>query len=304
MYVSDEFLVSVLPPPPPPLEILTLSVLSVNFKLHLCLFYRPPSSTCGIFDNLCTYLQSINAGHLSNFLFLGDFSTNYDNPSHPLYSNLCSITSLYCLTQVVVGPTHVHHDGSTSTIDLVFVSDPSMVNSCNTIPPLSNSDHYGIVMELNRKPEKPEKSKGRLIWRYSYADWNTARELIDTYNWDSIMSDDIELSWKQWHQQFMSIMSQTIPNRLLPSRRNLPCIVKQIYIVRSMKKRNLLFKRANELETLANSNLPGIVLSLCFAVPSRIIFANLTLRTQRSFGKPSSSRTRTSNQFQPCLMMA
>ena len=64
---------------------------------------------------------------------------------HPLYSSLCSIFSL---TQVVAGPTHVHHDGSTSTIDLVFVPDPSLVNSCNTIPPLSNSDHDGIVMEL------------------------------------------------------------------------------------------------------------------------------------------------------------
>ncbi len=172
-------------------------------------------------------------------MLLGDFNIlNFDNPSHPLYSNVCSITSLYCLTQVVVGPTHVHHDGSTSTIDLVFVRNPSMVNSCNTIPPLSNSDHYGIVMELNRKPKKSEKSKGRLIWRHSYADWNTACELIDTFNWDSIMSDDIELSWKQWHQQFMSIMSQTIPNSLLPSRRNLPWLNKSI--VRSMKKRNLL----------------------------------------------------------------
>ena len=76
----------------------------------------------------------------------------------------------YSLTQVVVGPTHVHHDSSTSTIDLAFVPDPSLVNSCNTIPPLSNSDHYGVVMELNRKPEKAAKAKGQLTWRYSYAE--------------------------------------------------------------------------------------------------------------------------------------
>ena len=61
MYVSDEFLVSVLPPPSPPLEIITLSVLSVNFKLHLHFIYCPSSSVCDIFDNLCTYLQSIDA---------------------------------------------------------------------------------------------------------------------------------------------------------------------------------------------------------------------------------------------------
>ena len=79
---------------------------------------------------------------------------------------------------VVVGPTHVHHQSS--TIDLLW-----------------------IIVELNRKPEKAAKVKSQLIWmRYSYADWNTARQLIDTFNWDSIMSDDIEPSWKQWHQEF------------------------------------------------------------------------------------------------------
>ena len=56
------------------------------------------------------------------------------------------------------------------------------------------------------------------------------------------MSDDIELSWKLWHQQFRHIMSQTIPSRLLPSRRNLPLQIKSI--VRFVKKRNQLFKRA------------------------------------------------------------
>ena len=35
---------------------------------------------------------------------------------------------------------------------------------------LSNSDHYGIVMEPNRKPEKTAKAKDQLIWRYSHAD--------------------------------------------------------------------------------------------------------------------------------------
>jgi len=72
------------------------------------------------------HLQSILLVIFSSFQFcvLGDFSVHFDNHSHPLYSNLSSISSLFSLTQVVVGPTQVHHDGSTSTIDLVFVPDP------------------------------------------------------------------------------------------------------------------------------------------------------------------------------------
>ena len=46
------------------------------------------------------------------------------------------------------------------------------------------------------------------------------------------------------NHQFMNIMKQTIPNRLLPSRRNLPWLNRSI--TRSIKKRNLLFKQAEK----------------------------------------------------------
>ena len=105
-YVSNMFSVTVLPSPTPPLEALTLCTFCNNVKVHLCLFYRPPSSASIIFDNFCTYLDSIQAGRLSNFVLLGDFNVNYDNMSRPLYFSLCSIASLYCLTQVVTQSPH------------------------------------------------------------------------------------------------------------------------------------------------------------------------------------------------------
>ena len=227
-------------PPPPPLELLPLSLSLNNFKLHLCLFYCPPSSP-SIFDTLFTYFQSIDAGHFSNFIFVGDFNVNFDNPSHPLYSNLCNVMSLFSLSQSVVGPTHVQNNTS-STIDLVFVSNPSLVNECSTIPPLSNSDHLGILLDLKKKLKPSDKCQGRLIWRYSHADWEKACDLIDSFEWDSILTDDIDASLKQWHEQFMDIMAQSIPNRFLPPRRNLPWLTKPI--IQSMRKRNMLFRKA------------------------------------------------------------
>ena len=140
----------------------------------------------------------------------------------------------YSLTQVVVGPTHVPHDGSTFTTDLAFV------NSCNTIPPLSNSDHYGIVMELNRKPEKAAKAKGQLTWRYSCADWNTARKLVDTFNWDS---DYIELSWKTMTP---AIQVYYLSNNTQQQDFYTQDEIFHKAIVRSLKKRNQLFKRASQ----------------------------------------------------------
>ena len=112
---------------------------------------------------------------------------------------LCTITNLYYLDQSIVRQTHVNHDGNESTIDLVFVSEPSLLNSnsCDTIPPLSNSNHMGVLIKLFQKSSKAEKSQGRLIWRYAHADWDKACELINQFNWDSVLSSNNELSWKQ-----------------------------------------------------------------------------------------------------------
>ena len=81
-----------------------------------------------------------------------------------------------------------------ATIDLVFLSEPTSKQSCDTIPPLSNSGHMGILLKLKKKPMKSEQTKGRLIWRYSYADWENACQLIDAFHWDSLLSRDIEVS--------------------------------------------------------------------------------------------------------------
>ena len=148
----------------------SLCQLFVNFKVHLWLFYRPPSSNAIIFDTLFNYFESIDAGQLSNFILLGDFNVNYANTSNPMYHNLCTLPFLYCLTQAITGPTH-EHDGTTSTIDLVFMSEPSTLKSCVTIPPLSNSDHLGIMVNTDRGVARGE-HRGHLLPLFSQSHAN------------------------------------------------------------------------------------------------------------------------------------
>ena len=178
---------------------------TVMVVVYLC------SSTC--FDNLCIYLQSIDAGHI-----LCVFKR--------ILTITCTLCVLIC-AQLQFIPSCCRSHTCTSwqlylyNWPIEFVPDPSLANSCNTIPPLSNSDNYGIVMELNRKPEKAAKAKGQLTWRY-YADWNTARQLIDTFNWDS---DYIELTVLEKNDTSNSciLCVKHYPAARLPhSRRNLP----------------------------------------------------------------------------------
>ena len=196
MYVSLLFSVTPHFLPPPSLELISLSIHSDKVQFRICIFYRPPNSTRYIFDTLCSYLVSICANNFHNFVLLGDFNVNFDDVSHPLYSDLCDLSTMLNMSQVVVGPTHIHHHGSCSTIDLVFISNHIKVSSCETIPPLCNSDHYGVSTRIELRSSIHRSSyKGRLVSRYDYADWRLASNLIENTNWDLLFSgENIDLS--------------------------------------------------------------------------------------------------------------
>ena len=64
-----------------------------------------------------------------------------------------SVMSSFSLCQVVSEPTRVVKNSST-LIDLAFVSFLGMVQLCETLPPLANSDHLGIHLNLSAKLHK------------------------------------------------------------------------------------------------------------------------------------------------------
>ena len=65
-------------------------------------------------------------------------------------------------------------------------------------------------------------------------------DLIGASNWDSFMTDDVSSSWHNWQREFLSIMDQCIPKRLLPPGRNLPWMSKNLK--QAMRKRNARYK--------------------------------------------------------------
>ena len=242
MYVLHKFIVKLFPTHPS-LELLTVTIQCDNHKHCLSLFYRPPSSSVDVLSSFHSYLESINIPQFFSFVLIGDFNINFLDPSHPLFSTLCNILSSFGLTQVVKEHTHIHRNRHHSLIDLVLMSNPSTLTSCLPTPPLSNSDHLGIVVTVElRIASKPARLPRRTIWRYSHADWGKARELIENFDWDTLLSEDIDLSWTKWHANFMDIMEECIPQKSLPPRRNLPWMRKDIK--NAMRKRDALFKES------------------------------------------------------------
>ena len=199
-------------------------------------FYRPPppSSSPLILDSLCTYIEGLNVHQYSNYILLGDFNINFLNPCNSsLFYKLKSLSNLFSVQQIVTEPTHIHYNGSVSLIDLIFVSNNVLTDFCNVISPLVTSDHNGIHMQCNwrltSRHNCANHSKGHVVWCYHQADWERAMMLIDSFDWASLLSNDVNESWTKWCEQFLNIMRESIP-RTLPKHKNLPWLSKGLYI--------------------------------------------------------------------------
>ena len=138
------------------LEIIFVTIhLSENKSLFWGTFYGQPSSPSSSFDVLFDVLCSLNVTCFSNFILLGDF--NVDVMSHsPLCNHLDNILQSFSLSQVVTEPTHIKHNhyGNSSLIDLVLMLAPETLSNCTTVPPLANSDHLGILIDIHCKPHR------------------------------------------------------------------------------------------------------------------------------------------------------
>lgn len=160
--------------------------------------YRPPNSTNDLLTSLALHLEKIDLSQFSNFMLLGDFNIDYSNSSHPLFNKLNHIACTFGLEQIVREPTHVHHNHSLSRIDLVFMSNAQLANLCSIVPPLSNSDHNGILIRMRWKQSGssncPNNSKGRTVWIYNHADWDRANELIEYCDWDALYREKMSMS--------------------------------------------------------------------------------------------------------------
>ena len=228
------------------LEFLSISVTNVflNHTSCICLFYRPPASPVSIFDNLITTIQLVHPVKFSTFILLGDFNVNFQNPLHPLFLYLNDILLIFSLKQVVSSFTHICPNANTSLIDLVMLSDPLLLKSCVTVPPLASSDHLGVSLVVEWKVIcRSFKNPSRLVWIYKNGDFARACELIDDFDWECVFSDDVDSSASSW-SPFLEIMNECVPQRALSLRKNLPWLTNDI--TRLIHQRNSQYQKAKK----------------------------------------------------------
>ena len=298
IYVHVSLVTDVIVKGPHGLEFLVITVSNTVYKFCIGLFYRPPSSTRQVFEVFCTFLETLNITHFSNFVLLGDFNIDCNtsnNTHHILYPVLSNLMQSFSLTQVVPEATHINPNGTATLIDLALLSTPSLLQSCAIIPPIGNSDHNGFLLRLKWKSSCQQvQSQPRTIWRYAHADFGKACELINSTDWDAlIVNHDVNLSLHNWEHPFLQIMDVCIPKGTLPKRQNLPWVSKNV--LRAMRKRNRLYKRAKKTGTVTHmknyKTLRNKVVAMLRA-NKKLFFNNLNAASQKQFWKTMKQGTK------------
>ena len=123
------------------------------------------------------YLQSLNVGSFCKHILLRDFNVNFCNQTHPFHSKLYNTFESFCLSQIVSDHTHLGPNGTTSMIDLIATSSSSLLQSCETIPPLANSDHMGLY--YNHTGGKLDSLEVVLLDRSGYTNMQTGTKLVN-----------------------------------------------------------------------------------------------------------------------------
>ena len=175
---------------------------------HNCIgtFYRHPLTTVDIFDTFFNVLCSFDSSLFSNLVLLGDFNVNYfdTNSSLYMYVSLHRVTSSFDFSQVVWGPTKEGCSGSSTLVDLVFVSNSALCDDCFVIPTLSSSDHKGVFLSLKWVTGNMDSQPRRNVWRYNHADFAQANELLCELDLDNILDHaNIQTTWRRFKSAFL-----------------------------------------------------------------------------------------------------
>ena len=193
-----------------------------NRSLIVGCMYRPPASDAQSFaQDLEASLEKINLQR-SDVTIIGDFnakspSWNPTDSSNAAGRILEPIFLQLGLHQCVTSPTHVLPDGRLGAIlDLVLTSNPHLVSSVSTQPPLGTSDHLSLLCKLDLTIARRRPTFSKTIWSYEKADFIELNKVLSNTDWsNAYFAEDVDLALSSWTSTFMSIVNKHIPSKVI-----------------------------------------------------------------------------------------
>ncbi|XP_040063029.1 uncharacterized protein LOC120837605 [Ixodes scapularis] len=228
------------------LEAIFVDLHSKQGLLHLCVAYCPPSKKTESYDLLQSALSSVTLSKkkYSNVLVVGDFNAHINwsdlsspKPTGPSDTVLLDHIETLGLTQVCSEPTYVTTNNQVSFLDLMFVSNPTLVSNCFTEPSLTGSDHKALTATTYHHLPKSG-PHARRLHNFARLDTNHLNSLIHLAPWGMVFQDNHEDPYDIWLDFMHAIEAECVPSRKSRNKPRAPWITKEI-LLQARRKRQL-----------------------------------------------------------------
>ena len=184
--------------------------------LYISAYYRPHIDDMLSLEILDSTLNKLEGLHRNGIIWIsGDFNAPYinwenmsivDGTSYPrVHDRLLDIVLDHALSQLVDTPTRLNN-----VLDLFITNLPSLINSVNVIPGLSDHD---IVM-INSTIRLPIlKQQPRLTLLYSRANWDAIKTELEGLlsSLTNIQHSDVEELWGRFRDTLLNAVYKYIP---------------------------------------------------------------------------------------------
>ena len=231
-------------------ECLVCEVRASNRKCFVTGLYRSPSQSPECFDNFKADLQDtltrIENENPFISVVVGDFNARCSNWWPNDIDNACGIeideiTSFFGLTEIISSPTHIL-PSSSSLIDLIFCSQPSLVSDWGVHPSLFRTCHHQIpYVTLNIKVDYPP-SYERKVWHYGSANIDAIKRSLSLVNWEKrFHGKNVNEQVSLLNSSVLNVFENFVPNQTIRCNDKKPAWLTN-EIKTALRKKNRVFK--------------------------------------------------------------
>ena len=196
------------------IEALWLEVRENVHKFLLCVAYRPPSCT-----DFWSHLQNsvdkiyVDGDVHSKILLIGDFNSDFNTLQGQRLSNFATVNNL---SMLIYQPTRITNTTS-SILDQCLTNFPNYVKESGVEPPIADNDHCSIYVKLHFKVKK-SKCYSKTMWDFSTANTFEFRNSFTSFDWDSLVKEDINETCRLFTEKILHSAREFIPHKLVTVR--------------------------------------------------------------------------------------
>jgi hypothetical protein len=136
-----------------------------------------------------------------------------------------------------------------NTLDLVFSTEPSLVEDVTIGCPVANSDHNVIYFKIPRRVD--QRVSKQEVFNYHKADYVKICDKLYSVDWDKqLQGSDVEKMWQNVKRELIKCWGEFVPKRKL-KKRKFPLWMRR-HIIKMIKTKDKLWRKYKERPSYEN----------------------------------------------------